>query len=122
MNNLLKTILLQLAISINLIAQVPLNSSLGNYKKLESNNSAYTFITDNGTAKVVFYSPNVVRFRVEKDNFAKTFSYAVVADPSLNNTSEINEENDKYIITTDSLTLWVYKKPLRFSFIPRMEN
>ncbi|HEY4788193.1 MAG TPA: TIM-barrel domain-containing protein, partial [Bacteroidales bacterium] len=81
-------------------------------------NNEFTFITDYGKAKVIVYSPNVMRIRVEKDNFTKTFSYAVVANPS-KCAVKSSEIADSYVIETDSVTLKVHKKPLRFEFFTK---
>ncbi len=115
MNKSLILIALLSIVGIHLYAQVPLNSALGNFKNLEKNNQEFTFLTDNGKAKVIIYSPDIVRIRIEKDSFSKTFSYAVVVVPAKCN-SQITETSDKFIIETDSLTLWVQKNPVRFSF------
>lgn len=115
MNKTFRLTFFQLLASLSLAAQVPLNVSLGNFKKVEAKDSEYTFTTDHGVAKVVVYSPSVVRIRVEKDNFTKTFSYAVVADPIKCNI-KTQETTDNYTIETDSVVLRIQKSPLRFIF------
>lgn len=97
-------------------AQVPLNVSLGNFKAVEVSGQEYTFTTDNGKAKVEVYSPAVIRIRVEREKFTKTFSYAVVAEPQKCSV-KTQETADNYTIKTDSVVLKVQKKPLRFVFL-----
>lgn len=115
MNKKFRLTVLQLLASLSLMAQVPLNVSLGNFKQVDVKDAEFTFITDHGKAKVIVYSPTVIRIRVEKDSFNKTFSYAVVVDP-LKCNIKTQETPDSYIIETDSLKLKVQKNPLRFVF------
>lgn len=95
--------------------QVELNKSLGNYSGVQVNGQEFTFTTDYGYAKVIVYSPSVFRIRAVEEKFNKSFSYAVVADPTKSKITN-SETADKYIIETDSLILQVNKKPLRFDF------
>ncbi|MDP4208391.1 MAG: glycoside hydrolase family 31 protein [Bacteroidota bacterium] len=115
MNKLIKLSLLQFAFIGSLMAQVPLNSSLGNLKKADSKGQEFSFYTDNGITKVTIYSPTIFRIRVEKKAFTKMFSYAVVANPEICNV-KTSDSKDYQMIETDSLTLKVHKNPLRFSF------
>ena len=99
-----------------LFAQVPLNSSLGHFQKMENNSPEFTIYTDNGLVKVIIYSTNVVRIRVEKQVFTKTFSYAVVANPEKCNIVT-NDTPELLVIQTDSVIIQIQKKPLRFTFL-----
>ena len=99
-------------------AQVPANSPLGNVEKVNVNHGIYTFFTPNGIAQVIVYSPNVIRIRIDKQNFAPDFSYAVVPGPVLCKVNVTNNA-DVYSISTDSITLRISKKPLRFTFMTK---
>ncbi len=99
-------------------AQVPANSPLGNVEKVTVNHATYTFFTTNGKAQVIVYSPNVIRIRIDKQTFAPDFSYAVVANP-VPCTVKTTNSTDSYTIATDSLTLRITKKPLRFTFLTK---
>ncbi len=99
-------------------AQVPANSPLGNVEKVTANHATYTFFTTNGKAQVIVYSPNVIRIRVDKQAFAPDFSYAVVASPVPCAVKTTNSA-DTYTIATDSVTLRITKKPLRFTFLTK---
>ncbi len=99
-------------------AQVPANSPLGNVEKVTVNHATYTFSTTNGKAQVIVYSPNVIRIRIDKQTFAPDFSYAVVANP-VPCTVKTTNSTDSYTIATDSLTLRITKKPLRFTFLTK---
>lgn len=111
-----KLLFLFLVVSLTrVMAQSPLNSPLGNFRKVEVKNQEFLFQTDNGRARVIVYSPDVIRISVEKTDFKKTFSYAVVVQPQ-KCAVRPNETGDVYTITTDSLVLKVTKRPLRFAF------
>ena len=118
MHKLIKLIITHLTISAALIAQVPLNHSLGNFKKIENNNPEFTLQTDYGVAKIIVFSPNVIRLRIEKDSFVKASSYAVVASPIACNV-KTSETTEKILIETDSLVLQIQKRPIRFSFFSK---
>jgi len=102
----------------NVVAQVPANSPLGNVEKVIVNRSNYTFLTPQGNAQVIVYSPGVLRIRIDKQNFVSDFSYAVVTNPLPCNVKVTNSE-DVYVIETDSLILRITKKPLRFTFLTK---
>jgi alpha-glucosidase len=78
----------------------------------------YTFTTTNGKAQVIVYSPSVIRIRIDKQNIAPDFSYAVVSNP-LPCSANVTNSAGAYTISTDSLILRVTKKPLRFSFLTK---
>ncbi len=103
---------------ISVTAQVPANAPLGNVEKVKVNNATYDFFTSNGRAQVIVYSPNVIRIRIDKQNLAPDFSYAVVSNPT---PCAVNVTNsaDVYSISTDSLILRISKKPLRFTFLTK---
>jgi alpha-glucosidase len=107
--------LLLISISANLFAQVPLSQSIGNFKSMEAGNQEFTLQTDFGKAKIIVFSPNVFRIRLENMEFVKSFSYAVIANPEKCNV-KTNETPELFTIETDSLTLRINKNPLRFAF------
>lgn len=102
----------------SVVAQVPANAPLGNVERVKVNNATYTFFTSNGKAQVIVYSSNVIRIRIDKQNLASDFSYAVVSTPT---PCVVNIKNsaDVYSISTDSLILRITKKPLRFTFLTK---
>jgi len=99
-------------------AQVPANSPLGNIEKVIVNHATYTFLTPNGKAQVIVYSPDVIRIRIDKQNFVPDFSYAVVSNP-LQCSVKVTNRPEDYAIETDSLVLRISKKPLRFTFLTK---
>lgn len=105
-------------LTYTVVAQVPVNTPLGNVEKLKVNNSTYTFSTSNGKAQVIVYSPNVIRIRIDKQNITPDFSYAVVSNP-LPCTVNVTNSAEVYTISTDSLMLRISKKPLRFTFLTK---
>ena len=99
-------------------AQVPTNNPLSNVEKVNVNHGIYTFFTKSGKAQVIVYSPNVIRIRIDKQNFIPDFSYAVVPNPVACSVN-ITNSADVYSISTDSLILRISKKPLRFTFLTK---
>lgn len=102
----------------SVVAQVPANAPLGNVEKVKVNNATYDFFTSNGRAQVIVYSPNVIRIRIDKQNLAPDFSYAVVSNP-IPCAVNVTNSADVYTISTDSLVLRILKKPLRFTFLTK---
>lgn len=102
----------------SVVAQVPANAPLGNVEKVKVNDATYTFFTSNGKAQVFVYSSNVIRIRIDKQNLAPDFSYAVVSNPKAC-TVNVKSSADVYSISTDSLVLRISKKPLRFTFLTK---
>lgn len=102
----------------SVMAQVPANAPLGNVEKVKVNNATYDFFTSNGRAQVIAYSPNVIRIRIDKQNLAPDFSYAVVSNP-IPCAVNVTNSTDVYTISTDSLVLRILKKPLRFTFLTK---
>ena len=91
------------------------DNSLGKLKKLIKNNNTYTIETTNGVARIIFYSPEIVRIRIAKGAFGDDFSYAVVGIPQPCNV-KLKESKGLILIQTDSLKLEITTDPVRFSF------
>lgn len=92
------------------------NQSLGDLEHFEQI-SATTFQinTTQGKARVSFYTPEVARIIVSKNDSYEDFNYAVVAEPQ---DVEIIKEDDHGYVTlkTAKLTLEIHKYPVRFIF------
>lgn len=110
------TTLILVLISFIAMPQRNLNNSLGDLTKLDKNPSSqqFTFRTNNGTAMVTIYTPNIFRVRIAKA-FATDFSFAVVGTPQ-NGNFDYGEDNAKFFVSTDSLILEISKKPVRLTF------
>lgn len=96
--------------------QQQLNNSLGNLKNVKSNKpkQTFSFVTDNGTAEVTIYTPNIIRVRIAK-TFDADVSYAVVGKV-VRDDFDYGEDKHQYFISTDSMQLVIDKNPLRFTF------
>ena len=79
----LLTIITILMVTTVLNAQQFPDNSLGQLKKFSASGNTFTFETTNGTARLMVYSPEVLRLRIAKGKPADDFSYAVVAKPQL---------------------------------------
>jgi alpha-glucosidase len=114
MKKLLTAILLLMLTTAANAQQFP-DNSLGSLKKLTKGNNTFTFETTNGKARVIIYSPEIVRIRIVKATFAEDFSYAVTANPQPVNI-KLKEEKGVVQILTDSLQIVVSTDPVRFTF------
>jgi len=103
-------------VSSSAISQNQLNNSLGNVTQVKKDNGkqTFTFETDNGTAVVTIFSPNIIRVRIAKE-FEPDLSYAVVGE-GIRGNFDYGEDDNEFFISTDSLVLKASKTPLRFSF------
>jgi len=90
------------------------DNSLGNLKKVSKGNNTYTLETTNGTARVMVYTPEIIRIRVVKGSFEPDFSYAVVGIP-VPCAARFLETEGRMLIQTDSLILEISTDPVRFT-------
>ena len=108
--------LLVLLFAMPAFPQQLLNNSLGNLKNVKSNKAkqTFSFVTENGTANVTIYTPNIIRVRIAK-TFDADVSYAVVGEVTRGD-FDYGEDKTQYFITTDSIRLVIDKNPVRFTF------
>lgn len=92
-----------------------LNQSLGNLKEIKRENNSVLITTGNGKVKLTVYRPSVIRVHAVKENFNKNVSYAVTARPEDTRFS-LEEEQDYYLLETDSVRMIISKDPVRFDF------
>ncbi|NVO21118.1 MAG: glycoside hydrolase family 31 protein [Bacteroidetes bacterium] len=107
------SILLLLSISF-LFAQKFPDNSLGRLKSIKKGANAYTLETSYGVAKIMVYSPEIIRFRISKESMDQDFSYAVVGTPQACKVS-VHETEGLVLIQTDSLRLEISTDPVRFT-------
>lgn len=86
--------------------------SLGDLTRLERKDQELTLTTTHGTLRVIVYSPNVIRLRNSVDNTWDDVSYAVVSQP-MKTAFKVDEQPSKIVVSTDSMTLEVTRKPVR---------
>ncbi len=85
---------------------------MGNFKSMKHSGSSVTISAGNAAIGITYFSPVIVRIRIDKDLSAPDFSYAVVAKPS-SGSLDVKESLEKIILSTDSLTLEIQKNPIR---------
>jgi alpha-glucosidase len=90
------------------------DNSLGKLKKLSKDKNSFTIETSNGTARVVVYSPEIVRIRISKGNMDSDFSYAVIGTPLICSV-KLKESQDLIQLLTDSIQLDISTNPVRFT-------
>jgi alpha-glucosidase len=87
----------------------------GNLVSITQSGQSFNIKTKTTFARVMLYSNNVIRIRMDKKPLEPDFSYAVVAEPEKLNVRFIQDEKSATILT-DSLKLVIGKSPLSFSF------
>lgn len=93
-----------------------LNQSLGDFVYIHKTDKNELILnTSYGNARIVVYSPEVIRISVSLDENFDDFNYAVIQKPTAVE-YELHEAEDKLIISTQSVNLEVDKFPVRFTF------
>jgi alpha-glucosidase len=97
------------------LRQDHMNQSLGNCVHFAQQGQHLHFTTDWAKLIVTIYRSDIVRIRaIEKDRPFEDFSYAVIREPEPTKFS-LNQHEEGWEISTDSLQLHIQKAPLRFS-------
>jgi alpha-glucosidase len=96
------------------LAQSPVKN-VGNIKSVAVNDQQLTITTDNAFAQVTVYSANIIRVRLDKQQLATDFSYAVIGAPAKTKAS-ITQDAQQVSIVTDSLKAIISKTPFAVKF------
>ena len=88
---------------------------VGNVKSVTIDNQTVDIGTDGAFIRLIVYSPNIVRVRIDKQKLADDFSYAVISQPVPTKVI-INQNDSELNLTTDSLKVNITKKPYRITF------
>ena len=89
---------------------------IGKIIKVSINDENVNITTDNNAyARITVYSANVIRVRIDKQQLAKDFSYAVISEPQKTKTS-ITQNTQEITIVTDSLKAVIKKNPFAIIF------
>ncbi len=91
-------------------------ASIGNLVSASRQGRHINIRTSNAHVRISVYDFHVFRVRAGKEAFpARDFSYSVIAAPT-EVPYRYREDNQQLTIQTDSMSLVIQKKPLRFSF------
>ena len=71
--------------------------------------------TENANAQITVYSPSIIRVRIDKQQLATDFSYAVIAKPQTTKAT-ITQNDQEISIVTDSLKVRINKNPFLVTF------
>lgn len=96
------------------VAQSPVKG-IGKITNAVVNDQSVNITTDNAYARVIVYSPNVIRVRIDKQKLATDFSYAVIAQPQKTKVA-ITQNAQEINIQTDSLKAVIKKSPFAITF------
>ncbi len=102
--------------------QDPQNISLTGITDYKAFSQHVKILTVEAKLKIVIYSHEIIQIHaVRNDQEFEDFSYAVVMEPQPIDWSQ-EEQEDKYLIQTDKINLFVYKNPLRIRFLDKKGN
>ncbi len=101
-------------VSLKTVAQNPVKG-IGKIIKVAVNGQNVNIITDNAYARITVYSANIIRVRIDKQQLANDFSYAVISQPQKTNTG-ITQNTRQITIQTDSLKAVINKAPFAITF------
>ncbi|QCR23113.1 glycoside hydrolase family 31 protein [Pontibacter sp. SGAir0037] len=100
-------------------AQHSLVKPVGNVTNATISGQNIAITTDQQVqVQVAVYSPTVVRVRMDKQQLAEDFSYAVVGKPQQTRVN-ITQDNSRIQVVTDSLTATITKAPFSVAFFTR---
>ncbi|MDB4999142.1 MAG: glycoside hydrolase family 31 [Mucilaginibacter sp.] len=97
-----------------LLAQNPIKQ-VGKVTGVTVNKQEVDITTENAFIKVIVYSPNIIRVRIDKQKLASDFSYAVISQP-LSTKVNITQNDNEININTDSLKVNIQKSPYNITF------
>ena len=112
----LAALLLSFSISSAVFAQNNLVTNPGNIETVTVNGNSVSFKAQNAFGEIIVYAPNIIRVRLDKNELAKDFSYAVIAKP-LQTKATISQSDTKITIATDSLRAEITKQPYSITFL-----
>ncbi|RYZ96967.1 MAG: DUF4968 domain-containing protein, partial [Sphingobacteriaceae bacterium] len=104
------TLWLCFALSFTAMAQTNPIKSMGDVRGAVVDGQQVKITTQNARAEVTVYTPSVIRLRIDKNELAKDFSYAVIAQPKQTKVS-ITQNDNEILVVTDSVKLTITKKP-----------
>lgn len=90
----------------------------GNVTGVKISGQTIRITAANARAEITAWSHNVVRVRMDRQELAKDFSYAVVATPK-NFAPSITQTADEIRLETDSLVARIGKKPFSVTFLTK---
>jgi alpha-glucosidase len=97
-----------------LSAQSPIKQ-VGKVTGVTVNKQEVDITTENAFIKVIVYSPNIIRIRMDKQKLASDFSYAVISQPVITRVN-ITQNDNEININTDSLKVNIQKSPYNITF------
>ncbi len=93
-----------------------ISQQLGKFKEIKTQSSGYIITAENANIAITAYSEEIVRIRVEKNDFPVDFSYAVIQNP-LPLLSKIFETDNQIILATKEISVVINKNPVRLIFL-----
>jgi alpha-glucosidase len=88
----------------------------GNMKSYKLLGHGIEISTENAKVQLLYYSPEIIRVRMARNNFKPDFSYAVIQSPG-GKFNSLKDSKDSLILLTDSLQIVILKQPFRVKFL-----
>jgi len=89
--------------------------TIGSVVSVQKEQQKVILKTSNAYAEITFFTPSVIRVRIDNKPFDRDFSYAVVGKVLPSNVN-IDETDEEISITTDSLKAVIQKSPFSIAF------
>ena len=105
-------IILMIISSISSFSQFNEIVQPGNVKSFKKITNGIQIESDHAKMMILYYSDNIIRFRIVQEEFREDFSYAIIRK-STGNFKEIKENKESWLLSTDSLEIVVNKSPLK---------
>lgn len=114
-SKILSSLLLVMFANLSAFSQDPVNK-VGNVQSVAIEGQKVKIATEeNKQIEVTVYSPSIIRIRMDKNELADDFSYAVVSQ-SIQTRVDISQNNEEVRIVTDSLVALINKAPYAVAF------
>jgi alpha-glucosidase len=107
-----------LCVAVPVVTLAQHSEHLGNYKQFQKTEHGVLITADKAKMLLTVYSPDIIRVRVVRGEFARDFSYAVV-DSADGGFSNIGEDATGLTASTTALKISVTKNPLRLHFLTK---
>lgn len=85
---------------------------IGKFRSMKQSGTGVLIRAENANVLIRYYSPAVIRIRIDKEISAADFSYAVIAKPEAGD-FKVSETVEKIVLRTDSLQMEIRKDPIR---------
>jgi len=91
------------------------NTIIGDFKSFKRSGQTFNFVLSNSFVQLNVISPNIIQVRADRNKITENQSYAVVGKMQISSI-HVAEESTTFKISTDSISIFISKKPFRISY------